>query len=172
MAKFNPNDYEPVEERLARAREDWPDLRVITDCTIAGQDGRWLFKATLYFTEGEQAANLPRAVGWASEIEQGPQADFKAELGETSSIGRALANAGYTGNRKSKTARPTQEEMEKANRSSKSSWVEQATKLKTVQELRKLWERASAAGATQGELDEIQRIADKQSNAGQPKRAG
>lgn len=171
MAKFNPNDYEPVEERLARALADHDDMRVITECVIAGTDGKWLFKASIYLTAGDQANGLAKATGWASEIEQGPQADFKAELGETSAIGRCLSNFGYTGNRKSKTARPTREEMIKANRATdKSSWIQQADKLSTVTELRKLWERAAANGATQEELDEIARIGDKRSAAGQPTR--
>jgi len=171
MPKFNINDYEPVEERLARAVADHDDLRIITECVIPGTDGKWLFKATIYLTAGDQAAELPKATGWASEIEQGPQADFKAELGETSAIGRCLANFGYTGNKKSKTTRMTKEEAQKAsNTLNGSDWISQAGKLQTVSELRKLWNRASAAGADQKELDEIARIADQQSATSQPKR--
>jgi len=171
MPKFNPNDYEPVEERLARALADHPDLRVITDCVIPGTDGKWLFKASIYLTAGDQAEDLPKAIGWASEIEQGPQADFKAELGETSAIGRCLANFGYTGNRKSKTARPTREEMMKANRgTAESDWIQQAGKMGTVTELRELWEKAGRSGATQKELDAIEEIANKLGAPSKPKR--
>lgn len=173
MPKFDPNEYEPVEERLARALEKHEDLRIITECVKAGEDKKWLFKASIYLTAGDQAAGLPKATGWASELEEGPQAHFKAELGETSSIGRALANFGFTGNRKSQTARPTREEMTKANREpQKTDWIAEATKLKTVPELRKLYTRASANGATTDELDQIRSHADARSTTGQPKRVG
>lgn len=169
MPKFDPNQYEPVEERLARAVADYPDLRIITDCVIAGVDGKWLFKATIYLTDGDQAADLPKATGWASETEGGAQSDFKAELGETSAIGRCLANFGYTGNKKSKTARMTREEAQKAANTqatpkaepkAEESWVEQATKMKSIEGLRKLYAKAKITGATDEELKQIRTLAD------------
>jgi len=165
MPKFDPNQYEPVEERLARAVADYPDLRIITDCVIPGVDGKWLFKATIYLSDGDQAANLPKATGWASETEGGAQSDFKAELGETSSIGRCLANFGYTGNKKSKTARMTREEAQKAVNTQSSTeqtgWVEQATKMKSLEELRKHYAKAKINGATDDELKQIRTLADE-----------
>lgn len=162
MPKFNPADYEPVEVRLQRAMEIYPDLRVITECVIPGVDGKWLFKATIYLTDADQAADLPKATGWASEMEGGAQSDFKAELGETSSIGRCLANMGFTGNKKAKTTRMTAEEAEKANKTaSKQDWVLEASKLKTLESLRKLYAKANASGATQDELKQIRVYADE-----------
>lgn len=165
MPRFDPNEYEPVEERLARAVADYPDLRIITDCVIPGVDGKWLFKATIYLNDGDQAADLPKATGWASETEGGPQTDFKAELGETSAIGRCLANFGYTGNKKSKTARMTREEAQKAVKSSEpkqeTGWVDQATKLKSLEGLRKLYAKAKISGATDDELKQIRTLADE-----------
>lgn len=162
MPKFNLADYEPVEVRLQRAMEIYPDLRIITDCVIAGVEGKWLFKATIYLTDGDQAADLPKATGWASEIEGGPQSDFKAELGETSAIGRCLANMGFTGNKKAQTTRMTAEEAEKANKSQeKQNWTERASKIKTLEGLRKLYAEANANGATQEQLKQIRAIADE-----------
>ncbi len=162
MPKFNPADYEPVEERLQRAMEIYPDLRIITDCVIAGVEGKWLFKATIYLNDGDQAADLPKATGWASEMEGGAQSDFKAELGETSAIGRCLANMGFTGNKKAKTTRMTAEEAEKANKSSvKEDWILRASKIKTLEGLRKLYAEANANGASQDELKQIRARADE-----------
>lgn len=178
MPRFDPNQYEPVEERLARAVADHPDLRVITDCVIPGVDGKWLFRATIYLTDGDQAADLPKATGWASETDGGPQADFKAELGETSSIGRCLANFGYTGNRNSKTSRMTREEAQKASKTQplrddhapETSWVDQATKMKTLEALRKLYAKAKINGASDDDLKQIRTLADEFSAGG--KQAG
>jgi len=167
MPKFNPADYEPVEVRLQRAMDIYNDLRVVTECVIPGTDGKWLFKASIYLTDADQAAGLPKATGWASEVEGGPQTDFKAELGETSAIGRCLANMGFTGNKKSKTTRMTAEEAEKANKTAtKQDWVLEASKLKTLEELRKLYAKANANGATQDELKQIRVYADEFSAGG------
>ena len=172
MPKFDPNSYEPVEVRLARAMEIYPDLRVITECVVPGVDGKWLFKATIYLTDGDQAAGLPKATGWASEVEGGAQSDFKAELGETSAIGRCLANMGFTGNKNSKTTRMTKEEAQKANKvASKTDWLLEAGKMKTLEELRKLYAKANVSGATDDELKEIRRLADEISSGGKQKRA-
>jgi hypothetical protein len=167
MPKFNPADYEPVEVRLQRAMEIYPDLRVMTDCVIAGVDGKWLFKASIYLTDADQAAELPKATGWASEVEGGPQTDFKAELGETSAIGRCLANMGFTGNKKAQTTRMTAEEAEKANKTAtKQDWVLEASKMKTLEGLRKLYAEANAKGATQDELKQIRARADEFTTGG------
>jgi len=162
MPKFDPNQYEPVEERLARAQDIYSDLRVVTECVVPGTDGKWLFKAYIYLTDADQAADLPKATGYASEIEGGAQSDFKAELGETSAIGRALANMGFTGNKKSKTTRMTAEEAQKANKTaSKTDWILEASKLKSLEQLRKLYAKANVNGATKEELAEIRRYADE-----------
>jgi len=150
MARFNLEDYETVEERLRRAHEMYEDLRITTECVVAGVDGKWLFKAYVYLTAGDQANGLPKATGYASEAEGGPQSDWKAELGETSAIGRALSNMNLSGNR-----RASRQEMEKVLRFETRDYVAEASKLTDVGELRLLYAKAKAAGATADVLEKV-----------------
>ena len=109
MAAFNLADYEPVEVRLARFWEEHPNGRVLTDL-IHHADGQFIVRACLY-RENEQQ---PFATGYAEETvtTRGVNQTSALENGETSAIGRALANAGYA----PKGKRPSREEMTKAQR--------------------------------------------------------
>jgi len=109
MANFNLADYEPVEIRLARFWEDHPNGRVLTDLIHHG-DGQFIFRAMLY-REGE---TQPFATGYAEEqvTQRGVNQTSACENGETSSVGRALAQAGYA----PKGKRPSREEMAKVER--------------------------------------------------------
>jgi len=149
--RFDPNSYEPVEQRIKRFYDAHPDGRIITDCVVAGQDGTWLFKAYVYLTEGDQAAGLPKATGYASEREGGPQSEWKAELGETSCIGRALANMNLSGNK-----RASREEMEKVARSENRDWLAEADTMGDVKQLRVLWADAKQAGADKDTLKQLE----------------
>ncbi len=153
MARFDLNDYETVEERIKRFYEMYPDGRLITECVISGQDGTWLFKAYAYLTAGDQANNLPKATGYASEKEGGPNTEWKAELGETSSIGRCLANMNLSGNKK----RATRQEMEKVQRAeANKDWMSQADRITDVAGLRWLYAQAKQNGASPEELERIE----------------
>lgn len=154
MARFNLEDYETVEERIKRFYEANEDGRITAECVIAGQDGKWLFKASVYLTSGDQANNLPKATGYASEIEGGPQTDWKAELGETSAIGRALANSGLSGNKRS-----SREEMAKVERGVTpkpvTDWVAKADAAKDIDKIRLVYASAKAQGAPKEVLARI-----------------
>jgi hypothetical protein len=110
MSKFM-DDYEPVEVRLARFWEEYPDGRVDTWMNRF-EDGQVVFCASLYRTSDED--ELAFSKGWAHEVmtERGVNSTSFVENCETSAIGRALANANYA----PKGKRPSQEEMTKVER--------------------------------------------------------
>lgn len=149
--RFDPNAYETVEQRIKRFYDNHPAGRIITDCVVAGEDGTWLFKAYVYLTEGDQAAGLPKATGYASEREGGPQSEWKAELGETSAIGRALANMNLSGNK-----RASREEMQKVERVENRDWLAEADSIDDVKQLRVLWAHAKQAGADKKILKQLE----------------
>jgi hypothetical protein len=115
MARFNLAEYEDVKTRLARFYSDHPDGRVITENLTTLQDRQvstWVVKTSVYFDWEELHRGTPKATGHAFEVDGGSGANSTSALenAETSSIGRALANAGYSGDR-----RASKEEMAKAN---------------------------------------------------------
>lgn len=165
--RFNPNDYAMVEERLAEFHAKYEDGRVQTICHKAGDGGKWLFEARIYLSAGDQANGLFKASGWASEAEEGAQANWAAELGETSSIGRALANFGMTGNKKK---RASYEEMLKVERVTR-NWLEEASKMTDIESLRLLWAEASAAKVSEDVLGKIKELASERQDSGS-KRTG
>lgn len=116
MAQFNLNDYETVEERIKRFYSMAPDGRIITEDLTTPQDRSvltWRVKTTIYLSGEDQELGLAKATGHAFEIDgQGGANRTSAwENAETSSIGRALANMGLSGNK-----RATREEMAKVER--------------------------------------------------------
>ena len=110
MSKFM-DDYEPVEVRLARFWEQYPDGRVDTWMNRF-ENGQVVFCATLYRTSCEDEMGFSK--GWAHEVmtEHGVNSTSFVENCETSAIGRALANANFA----PKGKRPSQEEMRKVER--------------------------------------------------------
>lgn len=107
MAHFNLDEYETVETRLAAFWKDHPNGRVFTKA-LKLEAMQYVFYAEIYF----DAADIhPKATGHAEETVQGRgvNATSACENGETSSLGRALANCGYA----AKGKRPSREEMSK-----------------------------------------------------------
>jgi len=107
---FNLADYEPVDQRIHRFWSEHPDGAIITEDVSNDYDrsaARWVIKTSII------VAGQLVATGYASETEgQGNVNRTSAlENAETSSIGRALANYGYSGNK-----RASREEMEKVER--------------------------------------------------------
>ena len=147
MPKFNLADYETVEERIKKFYAENPDGRIVTKMIQEfNLDGpkTWVFKASVYLTAGDQAAGLPKATGYASEIDGtgGANNGSACENAETSSIGRCLKNMSMSG-----TKGASRQEMEKVNRIDATDWIAEANGLTEVKALRSLYTRARAQGA-------------------------
>ena len=107
---FNLSDYETVEDRLIRFWADHPDGRIVT--TMMNYDGdSCVFRTDIFY---DHYSDLATASGYAHEVksERGVNSTSFVENAETSSIGRGLANCGYSTHGK----RPSRTEMEKVAR--------------------------------------------------------
>jgi len=161
MAHFNLEDYETVEERIKRFYSLYEDGRITTtwesSYSVDGESPNiWVIKASVYLTSGDQANQLPKATGYAFEIDGGPGANKTAALenAETSAIGRALANMGLSGNK-----RASREEMQKVAAGSrgqnKKDYLKLAEDILNIEDLRALYAEAKAAKAPAEVLDKI-----------------
>lgn len=110
-SSFNLESYAPVADRIRLFYERFPVGRITTEL-VSRVDGEITFRAMVF---REEAAAYPAATGWASEREGDGEVNAVAclENAETSAVGRALANLGFTASAR----RPSREEMEKAERS-------------------------------------------------------
>lgn len=159
--RFDPKDYETVESRIRRFYELHEDGRIITEWD--NMDGfidqkspnTWVIKAYVYISAGDQANGLPKATGYAFEVDGtgGANNTSALENAETSAIGRALANMNLSGNK-----RASREEMAKVARGSR-DFLAEANALDSKEELRQLWAQAKAAGASEKVLEEIKGLA-------------
>jgi len=119
MANFNLADYETVDSRIKRFYADHPTGRITTELVESlGDIGktRWTVKAFVWrdsvVAEGPTyRAAAPDGTGYAFENDGEGMANRTSALEncETSAIGRALANIGYSGDK-----RASKEEMKKA----------------------------------------------------------
>ena len=151
--KFNLDDYDPVESRIARFYGEHPDGRILTEMRSDPNNlSTCVFRADLYIGE------VLKAQGWAYEKDGEGYVNKTSHVEncETSAIGRALANAGYQGSK-----RPSREEMEKVQRMDMGT-VEQAAEglenATTIADLQKAWVEAVK---TWGQLDELMAIKDR-----------
>ena len=162
MAGFNLQDYETVEERIRRFYKDNKTGRIITENITTLQDrqvGTWVVKASVYLND---ETDKPKATGLAFEVDGQGMANKTSALenAETSAIGRALANAGYSGNK-----RTSRQEMEKVARgqtpkATDKDWLAMATELgNDIEGLRLLYSQAKTANATTATLTKIQELA-------------
>jgi hypothetical protein len=159
MARFSLADYETVEERIKRFYKDWPDGRILTENETIPEyraEKIWVVRALVFLNGEDVERACPKASGLAYEVDSasGPQAASALEVCETSAIGRALANAGYSGNK-----RASREEMEKVARHEEKAkqrdWLHDAQQATDPDQVRVLWGEASKAGAPQEVLDGI-----------------
>ena len=104
---FNLDDYETVEERLAKFWKDHPEGRVETKLLVHTPT-QYIVWSAIY---RDSADINPWATGLAEETVQGRGVNSTSacENAETSSLGRSLANAGYA----TKGKRVSREEMSK-----------------------------------------------------------
>ena len=140
MADINLDNYEPVEERIARFKNDHPNYRVATELTFDGEPGatRWIVKASIW--RDAENTGMPDGTGYAFEIDGRGMTQRTAALEtcETSAIGRALANLGYAGNRK-----VTREEMIKP---AVAQFEDRVAAAQSEAELKAVWLDAQAQG--------------------------
>ena len=164
MVRFNLADYETVEERLKRFYTDHPDGRILTENETLPEyrvEKIWVIKAIVFLSGEDVERGCPKATGYAFEIDGTGMANQSSALEncETSAIGRALANAGYSGNK-----RTSREEMEKVARFEEAAknrdWVAEAVLLKDKDKLRLLWGEASKAGAPTEILEKVKAYAE------------
>ena len=162
MAQFNLADYETVAERITRFYKDNNDGRIITRNITSATDRQistWVVQAYIYLSSGDQAANIPKATGLAFEIDGAGMANKTSALenAETSAIGRALANAGYSGDK-----RATREEMSKVKRdvSVARNWELALSNINDIEGLRSLYLEAKQGKANPSILEAIKGKAD------------
>lgn len=166
MANFNLADYEPVHSRIKKFWKDHPDGTILTEDVSTDFDrnaNRWVFKASII------TGNTVRATGYAAEIDGQGNVNRTSvvENAETSAIGRALANFGYSGNK-----RASREEMEKVQRAESSPnkpanaplspWRIKADKCFTsgnLDGLRAVYADMTKSGASKTELEYVAKLA-------------
>ena len=107
---FDPNSYATVAERVRSFYVAYPLGRIETDM-VDRTEQEIVFKALVYRQPNDKR---PAATCWAAERIGDGEINVVAclENTETSAVGRALANLGFTGTRQ----RPSAEEMAKSSR--------------------------------------------------------
>lgn len=164
MAAFNPAEYETVAERLKRALKDHPDLRIVTHNQTQQHDraiSTWVVYTQIFLNADDQRNNLAKATGLAFEVDGVGMANKTSALenAETSSLGRALANAGYSGDKKQ---RATVEEMSKVAKgvTPVKNYLAALENISDLEGLRALYLEAKQSKASNSVLDQIKAKAD------------
>jgi hypothetical protein len=183
MANFDLSNYETVAERIKRFYADYPEGRIITKNQTTKQDrlaSTWVVRASIYIPnplfelDRVYEQFVLKATGLAFEVDGQGMANKTSALenAETSAIGRALANAGYSGDK-----RASREEMQKTLRANapKRDWIAEADALALVYNLdglRKLYSEAVANRALPEIVEKIKNygneLAGSQDSDGKP----
>ena len=110
FGEHDPSAYALVADRITLFYERYPTGRIVTE--LVSRTERDVTFRALVFRGPDDVG--PAATGWASEREGAGEINEVAclENTETSAVGRALANLGFTAS----SRRPSREEMEKAAR--------------------------------------------------------
>ena len=112
MANFDLSKYIPVHARIAEFYEKYPDGRIVTEIIRLNEDSGFVcIKASLYRNRDDAG---PSSTGHAFEIRGQGYVNTTSfiENGETSAVGRALANLGF----KIDNGIASREEMQKVER--------------------------------------------------------
>lgn len=116
---YDPTQYETVAERLQRAHADHEDLRIITRILEIVRDEnqrplQYIVEASVYYGDVLKAVDVAEEMVGNGFINK----SNALENASTSASGRALSLAGYMGTdpNTKKPVRPTQQDMEKAQR--------------------------------------------------------
>ena len=151
---YNLDNYEPVEARLERFWEKYPNGRTHT-AVLEKTETSIMIIASIFADRNDMN---PIATGIAEEIKStsGVNRDAWVENCETSALGRSLANGGFAAKG---AKRPSKEEMEKVERRSAvvptfapeiialaQEAVEQVSGISTVAELKLFYTGAQEAG--------------------------
>ena len=164
--KFDLSKYATVAERLAQFHKDWPGGRIVTEWennnrfeVEAEKPGpkTWVVKASVYLSAGDQSLHLPKATGYAVEVDGtgGANNGSALENAETSAIGRALANMNLSGNK-----RASREEMQKVERT-QVDYLAELEKATTVEAVRDLYSKAVRSQQPKDVLDTIKAKGEK-----------
>lgn len=167
MAQFDLNNYETVEERIKRFYEAHPDGRIITEdltTPLDRQVSTWRVKTTVFLTDADQERNLPKATGHAFEVDGSGGANKTSawENAETSSIGRALANMGMSGNKRSSREEMAKVAADVTPKAPARPWLVEAEALAVAEDLpalRELYASAVRLKISQPIIDGIAKIA-------------
>ena len=177
MAAFNLEDYETVEQRIRRLYADYPGARIITKNLTTLQDRQvstWVVKAEIWFPMNDlemdkhsfskQPGAYLKATGLAFEVDGTGMANKTSALenAETSAIGRALANAGYSGNKRSSREEMAKVAREQTPKAPARAWGVEAKALadaKDIEGLRTLYSLAVSLKVSAPVLEEIKAYA-------------
>lgn len=154
---FNMADYEPVEARITRFWEKFPDGRILTEI-VERTETDIIVKATVYTDRGD---TMPAASDYAHETIGAGNINRTSWLENcaTSAIGRALANLGFS----PKGKRPSREEMAKVEKTSR-DFVAEGTLLASegsVEALRELYKVAVRHAQPQPVLEALKALGEK-----------
>jgi hypothetical protein len=169
------NNYETVKERKKKFYADYPDGRIKVEMQNIDVLEHALVKATIYKTKEEQSQDLAFATGYAHEIrdkelkvsQYGKQYESVnytswVENCEESAIGRALDNAGYSGNNKC-----SREEMKKVVSIAKpkgnfEAIIKAINTTTTIKQLDEIFEKSTQRSWTETEqtkiVEEIEKV--------------
>ena len=113
MPQFNLDNYDEVKDRIPLFYKAYPKGRIYTEVISEDSTGVTI-RASLFKDAEEQAMGTPLATGIARDF-AGGRIDKYTENGETSAIGRAIANFNLIGEKGKKNRTfPSREEMESA----------------------------------------------------------
>lgn len=151
---FNLADYQTVAERLEQYWKDNPDGRIDTEL-VEAVGNRFIVKASVYRTEVDAH---PWATGLAFEIisDRGVNSTSALENAESSAIGRALANAGYSP-KGEPAKRASREEMTKVQNSQTKTFSQKLEEKITVEVADDPWTVKAVDAAPQASMsvDEV-----------------